>query len=75
MSWWHGKALNCLQFNIGNFRLWISAFCVFEKNSKGRYTEEHDEGVKLSAPAFTGLIREHSPFGRYKDGAFVLAAA
>ncbi|MBK5970516.1 MULTISPECIES: hypothetical protein [Thiorhodovibrio] len=75
MSWWDGKGLNCLQFTIGNFRLWISAFCVFEENSKGCYTEDQDEGVELSAPALTGLVWEHAEFGKYKNGAFELAAA
>lgn len=72
---WAGEGLNCLEFNIGNFRLWIAAFCVYEDDGLGCYTEEQDISVELTAPALTGLVWEHTPFGRYKNGIFVRGAA
>ncbi|EIC21677.1 hypothetical protein Thi970DRAFT_01898 [Thiorhodovibrio frisius] len=69
-SWWEGQTLNCLQLNIGNFKVWISAFCVFEEKGQGIYTEDEDDLVELSAPGLTCLVWEHAPFGRIKDGNF-----
>jgi hypothetical protein len=74
-SSWAGDGLNCLEFTIGNFRMWISAFCVYEDQKEGVYTEDADAFVELTAPALTGLIWEHAPFGRYKNGVFARGAA
>lgn len=71
---WEGKGLNCLEFTIGNFRLWIAAYCVYEVDGIGCYTEDEDMDVELTAPALTGLLWEHAPFGRYKNGSFVRGA-
>lgn len=72
---WAGEGMNCLEFTIGNFRMWIAAYCVYEACGLGCYTENQDFSVELTAPALTGLIWEHAPFGRYKNGNFVRGAA
>jgi hypothetical protein len=71
---WTDDSYSCLEFTIGNFRMWVSASCVFEVAGKGRYTTEKDALVELHAPSLTGLVGEHSPFGRYRDGTFLPAS-
>jgi hypothetical protein len=56
---WVGNVKDCLEFTIGNFRLWISASCVFEERGRGNYTESKDSLIELHVPSLTGLTWEH----------------
>lgn len=62
---------NCLEATLGNFKVWITAYCAYESGGKLVLTEDKDPSVILDCPSLNGLRWEHVDFGRVKeDGAF-----
>ncbi len=68
--WLDERSRQCMVLTLGNFRIWIAAYCVYEDEAGNPfYTQDRDRGVELFAPSVTGLV-EHVAFGRFKDGEF-----
>lgn len=65
---WIDSNSNCVQATLGNYRIWLAAYCAYAEKDKYRYTEDNDMRVTLDCPALTGLAWEHTPVGKYKDG-------
>ena len=63
-------ATNCVQATLGNYRMWLSAYCAYSLKSEYRYTRDNDPSVTLDCPALTGLKWEHADFGRFKNGKY-----
>ena len=61
-------ANNCIETTMGNYRMWLAAYCVYNQNGKYMYTGDNDESVTLDCPSLTGLKWEHTDFGRFKNG-------
>lgn len=56
---------NTLQFDLGNYRLWLKAYATYQDKEKHlRFTEHNDENVILSCPALEGLNLENIRFGK-----------
>jgi len=72
--WEKGTKKQCLVMTLGNFRIWISAYCAYEEEDEDgdivpSYTQDSDTLVELYAPSVTGL-EEYLQYGRYRDGEF-----
>lgn len=63
-------ATNCVEATLGNYRMWLSAYCAYSQKGEYRYTNDNDATVTLDCPALTGLRWEHSDFGRFKNGKY-----
>lgn len=64
-DWIHS---NCMEATLGNYRIWLAAYCAYSWKGKYQYTEDNDKCVMLDCPALTGLRWEHTDFGRFKNG-------
>lgn len=63
-------ATNCVEATLGNYRMWLSAYCAYSQKGEYQYTNDNDATVTLDCPALTGLRWEHSDFGRFKNGKY-----
>lgn len=63
-------ATNCVEATLGNYRIWLSAYCAYSVKSECRYTRDNDISVILDCPSLTGLRCEHTAFGRFKNGKY-----
>jgi hypothetical protein len=64
----HWVANNCIEATLGNYRMWLAAYCAYSSNDKYLYTKDNDESVMLDCPALTGRRWEYKDFGRFKNG-------
>lgn len=56
---------NTIEFTLGNYRLWLSGYVTYLKDSKQiRLSSHKDDKVVLDCPAILGLIGEYTEFGR-----------
>jgi hypothetical protein len=63
-------ATNCVEATLGNYRMWLAAYCAYSQKGAYRYTNDNDMSVTLDCPALTGLRWEHADFGRFKNGKY-----
>jgi hypothetical protein len=63
-------ANNCVEATLGNYRMWLAAYCAFSRKGEYCYTEDNDIAVTLDCPALTGLRLQHADFGRFKNGKY-----
>lgn len=61
---WMDSNSNCVELNLGNFKLWITAYCSYKNKTGMHYTKDNDPLVTLDCPALTGLQWEHTDYGR-----------
>ncbi len=61
-------ANNCVEATMGNYRMWLAAYCAYSARDKYLYTKDNDEFVMLDCPTLTGLQWEYKDFGRFKNG-------
>jgi len=66
----HWIAHNCVVATLGNYRMWLSAYCAYYQAGEYRYTHDNDEAITLDCPPLTGLHWEHAGFGRFKNGKY-----
>jgi hypothetical protein len=57
---------NCIDFTLGNLRLWIKGYVAFEKNIKLRLTKDYDEDVTIDCPSLMGINWEYTVFGKLR---------
>ncbi len=64
-AWWIDGLDHCIQFTLGNMRLWIAAYCLYI-DAKGQvsWTNDEDGSVMLHCPSVTGFAGELSTYGR-----------
>jgi len=63
---WIDANKNCVELNLGNYKLWITAYCSYNDKDNMLYTEDNDPLVILDCSALTGLHWEHTVYGRFK---------
>lgn len=63
-------ASNCVEATLGNYRMWLAAYCAYSQKGEYKYTNDNDVCVTLDCPALTGLRWEHADFGRFKNGQY-----
>jgi hypothetical protein len=63
-------ASNCVESTLGNYRMWLAAYCAYSQKGEYCYTNDDDISVRLDCPALTGLIWEYADFGRFKNGKY-----
>lgn len=63
-------ANHCVEATLGNYRMWLAAYCAYSQKGEYRYTNDNDIAVTLDCPALTGLQWEHADFGRFKNGQY-----
>ena len=61
---WVNSNHNCVELNLGNFKIWLTAYCSYTKNGKLFFTKDNDPHVTFDCPSLTGLQWEHSEYGR-----------
>jgi hypothetical protein len=61
-------ANNCVEATMGNYRMWLAAYCAYPVKDRYLYTQDHDECVVLDCPTLTGLRGQYKDFGRFKHG-------
>jgi hypothetical protein len=61
-----GGLTNCVEFTLGNYRIWLAAYFSYEKNGKLAYSQDNCESIYIDCPNITGFYWEHTPFGRVK---------
>lgn len=65
---WVDSNHNCVELNLGNLKLWLSAYCTFiDESGKLTCTENNDPSLLLDCPALTGLVWEHLDYGLFKS--------
>jgi hypothetical protein len=68
---WLSGGWNTIEFTMGNFRMYISANCVYETDENVFYTDNADPMVEIHVPSLMGFSGEHMPFGRFKENTFI----
>lgn len=63
---WVNSNFNCVELNLGNFKIWLAAYCSYTKDDKMFFTKDNDKLVTLDCPHLTGLQWEHTEYGRVK---------
>jgi transcriptional antiterminator Rof (Rho-off) len=63
---WVNTNMNCVELNLGNFKIWLTAYCSYQKREKMFFTKDNDDLVTLDCPHLTGLQWEHTKYGRVK---------
>lgn len=63
---WTNSNCNCVEINLGNFKVWITAYCSYTEGETMSFTKDNDSLVTLDCPALTGLQWEHSDYGRVR---------
>ncbi|WP_419779269.1 hypothetical protein [Maridesulfovibrio sp.] len=61
-----GKGHNCIEFTLGNYRLWLSAYYSYLKKGKLVYSEDESEQIYIDCPSLVGFFWDHAPFGRVR---------
>jgi len=61
-------ATNCVEATLGNYRIWLAAYCAYSHKGEYKFTSDNDESVILDYPALTGLQWGHADFGGFKNG-------
>lgn len=68
---WLSGGWNTIEFTMGNFRMYLSANCVYENDEGVFYTDNADPLVEIHVPSLMGFAGEHMPFGRFKENTFI----
>jgi hypothetical protein len=50
--------LQTIEFNLDNFKVWISAYYVFESEGKLQYSKNNDKNVTIECPSIIGFLGE-----------------
>lgn len=61
---WVNSNHSCVELNLGNFKIWLTAYCSYTERGQLFYTKDNDDLVTLDCPSLTGLQWQHTDYGR-----------
>lgn len=59
-----GSSESCIEFTLGNYRMWLAAYFSYEKQGQLELSEDDCDSIYIDCPNITGFNWEHASFGR-----------
>lgn len=63
---WVNSNHSCVELNLGNFKIWLTAYCSYTEDGRMFFTKDNDDLVKLDCPSLTGLQWQHADYGKVR---------